>query len=108
MTPLHSALPQGVEQDGLQVGRVDRGVRRATGRVGDLLERTQVGVRAERDTDDLDRPLGVGLGAQRVQQLVERDARESSFVPSVTISTLFTAVGSKSERAARTASRVVS
>src|SRR3712207_6394823 len=34
--------------------------------------------------------------------------RESSFVPSVTISTLFTAVGSKSERAARTASRVVS
>src|SRR3712207_5005339 len=69
-----SPLPQGVEQDGLQVGRVDRGVRRAAGRVGDLLERTEVGVRAERDTDDLDRPIGVRLAAQRVQQLVEPDA----------------------------------
>ena len=41
-----------------EVVLVDRGVRGAAGGRGDLLERAHVGVRAQRDPDDLHRPAG--------------------------------------------------
>src|SRR4051794_3188624 len=70
-----AALAEGVEEDRLQIARVDRGVRRPLRHLGDLLERLEVGVRPEGHPDHLDRPLGVRLAAQGVQERLEPEAR---------------------------------